>query len=109
PGADLRGRPDRSRARGCLGHKDEHLGAVLRCRGRLDRKEDVTVTDDTGRASAVASPDLPRAGSRARWSARLDVASIVEKYALVLAWGIVVLVFSLLPKTADYFPTTSNF
>lgn len=41
--------------------------------------------------------------------ARSKIAGIVESYGLLVAWGAVILVFSLLPKTSGTFPTLDNF
>ena len=41
--------------------------------------------------------------------AHLTLADLIQRYALIGVWGVVILVFSVLPKTADTFLTTANF
>ena len=50
----------------------------------------------------------PLGRRRAKFT-RSNGAAIVERFGLVIAWGVVVLVFSVLPKTSGVFPTTTNF
>ncbi len=41
--------------------------------------------------------------------AHLTLSDFVQRYALIIVWGIVVLIFSVIPETSSTFPSTANF
>jgi ribose transport system permease protein len=64
-----------------------------------------TATTDPGSASG---PQLRGGRPRLRAAAILR-GSLAERLSLPLAWGILVLIFTLIPKTSSTFPTIANF
>ena len=60
---------------------------------------------------AAAPVDEERVAERVRANVRahLTLSDFIQRYALVFVWGIVVLIFSVLPSTSSTFPTVANF
>lgn len=60
-------------------------------------------------ATPVAEEENIAERVKANVRAHLTVSDLVQRYALIGVWGIVTLIFSVLPRTSGTFPTTANF